>query len=477
MSSAVVPLRPLTAALASLLLVACASVPTERGRQQVGDALAASTGHAVELAAGPDAVGDDALRARLAAPLTEGDAVAIAWLNSPRTRQTLAGIGLAAADLLDARRPANPGISFGRLNGEPNEYTLGLHVVLTDLLLLPSQRRIAEAQWRATLAETADELLAQATDVRRLYWDYAAAEQISTMRAAVAEAAGLSAEMAARMHAAGNVSALQLAREEAQAVMAQHDAARARSARLAARLALAEALGLAGRTNRWSVAGQLPLPPAVTLELDPLLEAAGTRRLDLASAQALLEAETSQRQRVRRTRWIGEVELEVEHEREGDERRTGPAVSLELPLFQQGQARLARAEAGHDAAMQEVEAIRLAIEAEVRTLVERLATQQQIATSYRESLLPRFGAMVEREQERYNYMLVGVFEVLEARRSEFDAWQAYYEAIRDWWITRAELERATGTAIPVEAAGHAPAAVEVVAPPVDPEAEPHHGHH
>ena len=41
-------------------------------------------------------------------------------------------------------------------------------------------------------------------------------------------------------------------------------------------------------------------------------------------------------------------------------------------------------------------------------------------------------------------MLLGVFQLLQARRDQIEAYQAYLDTVRDYWITRAELERASG---------------------------------
>lgn len=41
-------------------------------------------------------------------------------------------------------------------------------------------------------------------------------------------------------------------------------------------------------------------------------------------------------------------------------------------------------------------------------------------------------------------MLVGAFEVFSARREHMEVERSLIEATRDYWITRAELERAVG---------------------------------
>jgi cobalt-zinc-cadmium efflux system outer membrane protein len=47
-------------------------------------------------------------------------------------------------------------------------------------------------------------------------------------------------------------------------------------------------------------------------------------------------------------------------------------------------------------------------------------------------------------QEQYNAMLLGVYQLLQAKQGEIEAYRAYIEAVRDYWIARADLERAIG---------------------------------
>jgi outer membrane protein, heavy metal efflux system len=465
--------------LTPLLLAACASVPTERGRSAVVDQLATRSGTAVELARpGPGEL-DDALRARLAQPLSADDAVEIAWQNSPRSKAALARLGLASADLFDSRRPRNPELSLGRIgSGDHRETAVGLHLVITDLLTLPARRRIGQAQWQIAVADTVDALLEEATEVRGAYYTYLAAEQIAAMRAAVAEAAELSAEMARRFHAAGNISALQLAREEANESATRNQAAQARVGRLAARMALAERLGLAGRSNRWQVPDQLPLPADASFSADELLHLARAQRPALPASPPALDLGGREATLARRTGWLGDVGLEFEREREGGESRRGAGIELELPIFSQGQGRVARAEAGRELALQQGELIELGIERDVRTGIARLTTQREIIDAYRTALIPQRQSIVARELERYNFMLIGVFELLDAKRQEFDTYQDYLEAIRDYWIAHSELERAIGGRLPRSGELElTPRAEDIVAPPSPEGAHDHHHHH
>jgi outer membrane protein, heavy metal efflux system len=82
--------------------------------------------------------------------------------------------------------------------------------------------------------------------------------------------------------------------------------------------------------------------------------------------------------------------------------------------------------------------------------LDQLASAREIAEAYRTAILPQRDLIVSSTQEEHNFMLVGVFELLQARRSQFEAYQAYVEAVRDYWIARTDLRRSVGGALPGE---------------------------
>ncbi len=428
-------------AVLGLALNACASLPADHGRGDLQGL--APPGQPALTAAG--ITEPDWLARRITGPLSVDDAVEIAWRESPRIRTVLAELGLAGADLFESGRLRNPRLSAGRVG---DETTIGLSLVISDLLTLPARGRIGRARWRAALADTAQALIDEAAAVRADYYHYIGADQVAQMRAAIAEAADTSAELARRFRTAGNISALQLAREEAAATVARTQAARARAERSATRMALAERLGLAGRTNRWRTMQHLPLPPADEPAVDELLTLARQQRHDLASARAALEAGEHELALTRGTRLLGEIEFGFEREHEEGERRSGPHLSLQLPLFQQGQASVARAQSRNELAHERVALLDLTLERQVRSGHARLISQREIIDAYRSALIPQRQTIVAGEQQRYNFMLIGAFELIAAKQQEYDTYQGYLEAIRDYWLARNELARSIGGPLP-----------------------------
>nr|MDP9121048.1 TolC family protein [Acidobacteriota bacterium] len=97
------------------------------------------------------------------------------------------------------------------------------------------------------------------------------------------------------------------------------------------------------------------------------------------------------------------------------------------------------------------------VQSEVRQAWGRLAAARLEAELYANSLVPLSRRVVELTQTRYNAMLTGVFQLLDARRDEVRTEREGINALRDYWLARTDLERAvaggrlpTGPAAPEE---------------------------
>ncbi|HEX6837658.1 MAG TPA: TolC family protein, partial [Polyangia bacterium] len=72
---------------------------------------------------------------------------------------------------------------------------------------------------------------------------------------------------------------------------------------------------------------------------------------------------------------------------------------------------------------------------------------------YQKTLVPLRERIVTLSQEQYNAMLLGVYQLLQAKQNELQTYREYIEAVRDYWIARADLERAVGTRLTVRGEG------------------------
>jgi cobalt-zinc-cadmium efflux system outer membrane protein len=76
-------------------------------------------------------------------------------------------------------------------------------------------------------------------------------------------------------------------------------------------------------------------------------------------------------------------------------------------------------------------------------------------------------------------MLLGVFELLEAKQNEIDAGHEYVAALTDYWTARADLERAVGGRLSIAAATQPstqPATMSATSQPAPADDHSHHHH-
>jgi cobalt-zinc-cadmium efflux system outer membrane protein len=454
-----VPLGRTILLAVALALAGCANLPDDRGLSDVRELLTArdaalgTQSKSLHSGAAPEL--ERQVETLLHEPLTPERAVGVALLRHPDVRLQYARLGLAQADWLEASRLSNPVLSLSVLEsnapGEGSRLGFGLVQNFGDLLFLRQRGHAADAQLAHERAAVAAALQRLAADVTARYYDWVGAAQLAQMRALLATAAEASAELARRFHAAGNLDALGLAREEAAAQQAHLDAEAANAASEAARIALNAAMGLAP-FELWSAEPKLALPVTDETALPELVALGQRQRLDLQATQREIEALQSAAALAQRLRWLPFVEVGVEGERETDGTRLfGPTLSLSLPLFGQSRSGALRAQALLERSQAQRAMLSSAAANDIAAAYARLLAARARSERYRVGLIPQREAIVARTQELQNYMIVGQFELLLAKQQEYAAYEGYLEALRDYWLARVDLSRAVGGALPSDA--------------------------
>ncbi|HEX8617997.1 MAG TPA: TolC family protein [Thermoanaerobaculia bacterium] len=428
----------------AMTLASCASVPRNAGADAVQQAIAQRGGLAIEWNAQPAGTDDERVATMLQDELTADEAVAIAMLNSPRLQVELAELGIARADLVEASTIANPLFEFElRLPGDPyRPYELLVAQTLVDLIQLPRRRAIGRSAFDAAQMRVSSQVLRFAGDVRTAYYDYLAATQHVALSRTSAEAAQAAAEVAIKQHRAETITDLDLENEQALYEQAKLDLARAEQRVVLSREALVRAIGLRGESAQLRVPAAFPALPPSELEQQQLEQLAATQRLDLEIARRELEL-ARQTVPLSRLAALGEITVDVHYEREPDGARTaGPGIELPIPIFNSGRAARTRAEARYLQARHAVHALENETASQLRAARATLAEARARVEYYRDVVVPRRTRIVELTKLEHNAMLVGVFQLLQARQNEMQARRDFIEAQREYWTARTDLDRA-----------------------------------
>jgi len=428
------------------LLSGCASGPPHRGADGVTSLMAARG-----LPQLTWAQGDAARLPAPTGPVSRADALKLAFTNNAEVRELYARLGIASADVVEASRLPNPRLGYIDLNPEGgglSQITRSVSLDFTNALLLPSRTRLARVEFQRSQELVGDALLSLSTRVEQAWFEAVGARQIAELRELAATAGDASSGMAQRLFDAGNLSPKALALENASAAEQRVAVARAKADATRTREALASLMGLSTR-DPWEVPTRLPALKEGALDEAALLKLAETQRLDLSAARRKADNDLDFAGVTRRWRWFGDLEAGYERENDTDgSRLRGPSLSLRLPLFNQNQSGVMRADAQAEMAQARLSELELRVKNEVARGLDQLASAREVAEAYRTAVLPQREQLVTSTQEEHNFMLVGVFELLQARRSQLDASQSYVEAVRDYWIARSTLRRSVGGALP-----------------------------
>jgi len=434
------------------VLAGCTTVPRDAGFTEVGAQIAERTGGKRVVwnqASHDDASVDAHLRSLLADELTVDEAVQVALLNNANLQAIYEELGIAQAELVQAGLLNNPVFEFDprwpTKSGFRFSYEFSVVQDFLDVLLRPLRKKVAEAQFQATRLRVASAVLETAAEVKVAFYRLQAAEQMAEMRRTVALATEASAEAAARMHEAGNISDFDLVNQQALHEQAKVELSRAETEAIEAREELNALMGTWGRHTAWSIAPRLPDLPSDEVEPVGLESLAVTQRLDLLAAWQQVQALARQLKLTGYSRMPFSLGVHSESEPDpGGPVTIGPHLEGQVPLFDQGQARVAAARALLRQSQQRYAALAVEIRSQVRRFRARMLAGRQQAEYYRRVVLPLRHRGVEEAQKQYNAMQIGVIQLLQAKQAEIDSGRDYLEALRDYWVARAELERAVG---------------------------------
>jgi len=385
-----------------------------------------------------------AVKELLASPLSLDNAVQVALLNNPGLQATYAELGIADADLVQAGRLTNPHFAYLRTRqGDERKIEWALTFPIIDLLTMPLRTRIESDRFEQVKLAVAGQMLSVATGTRKAWIDAVAAEERVRYLEQVKTAAEASSELASRMEEAGNFSRLNRMREQVFLAETVARLARTRQGAVTERERLTRLMGLSGDDVDFRLPERLPDLPADKPEFRDIEARAMTERLDVQAAMRDTERLAGSLGLTRATRFINVLELGPAATKEDPEPwKRGFEVSLQLPIFDWGGARVAKAEAIYMQAVHRVAETAVNARSEVREAYSAYHSAYDAAERYRDEIVPLRRKIAEENMLRYNGMLIGVFELLADAREQVGAVIAYIEALRDFWLSESDLQAA-----------------------------------
>ncbi len=417
--------------------------------------------------------------------LTADEAAQVALLHNPELQAALYEIGAARADLVQSGLLSNPTLGLAlRLPsaGGLSNIDFDLAQNIADLWQIPARKRMAARDLDQTILRIARQASAVAAQAKEAFYRASGAARRLAIARENREIGRTIVELTEFRRRAGAGNRLDVNLARGVLLDAELATKRARLAAGSARRALATVLGLAEDAAAVRLTEPLPTPPAHTLQTETLIRLAWAERLD---ARALRQSVDSARQRlvleVRRVIPTFEFGLALERDArrrvpgrdlladtarssigagrlsapdiqprserkraKGQDVIIGPMVSLELPIFDQNQAQIAKARYELERRLRLLEGLERTIRQEVREAVDQARTAWEVARFYRDEVVPQASRSLELSRESYRAGQSSILSVLDAERSYLAARDRFAEAMQQAAAAGPLLERAVG---------------------------------
>ncbi len=435
----------------ALMLPACASFSPDGGMSVPADIAAQHLRKDVvvirndEDAEAARAKVDDLLKRALNADA----AVQVALFNNRGLQAAYNELGIAEAQRVQQSLPPNPSISISRLTGAAEiEIERKIAANILGLLTLPARTEIATERFNRAQLAAALETLRVASETRKAFYRAVAARQTASLLEQASAASSTTAELAKRMGTSGAMNKLDQSRQQLLHTELTTELARARQRAASERERLVRALGLSGKDLAFKLPARLPSLPNRPPAMKTVEEAALESRVDLKIARSELDSLARSYGLTKATRFINVLEGDFIDKRK-EERATGEhshdsgfELTLQVPLFDFGEARLREAEQTYMQSVNRLAQKAVNARSEAREAYRNYRTSYDVAARYQRSVLPLRHAISEELMLRYGAMQVDVFALLTEARQRIAANASAVEALRDFWLASADLQAA-----------------------------------
>ena len=381
-------------------------------------------------------------------PLSEDAAVKIAFLNSPLTKAQVSSLGISEADMREAGILYNPTVRFSSRKsneeGAKQNNEIEIKQDVLDVLFWPLRKKASGARFKASQYEAAHRITDFVKEVRLSYLEWLAAGHKQSLAQDYFKAQEAALEIANRQKEAGNINALQIDAAQAVFQKAKIEWLKTQQEMEILKQRLRTMLGLKIDQFFMEETVRIPDLPKENLILAELEKSVLNNRLDLLMKRQEIKA-LEQSSNLASLGFFPEVDVGYDQEREASGNKLkGVVVEGQVPLFNRKQAQQAGIKASIETAQHQLDAMEQQALLEVRVAYQNLMTSRQIVEAYKESM-PLYQQMVKETLYKYNFMLTDVFRVLEAKQAELETQKEYVDALKGYWVSRAELEYALGS--------------------------------
>lgn len=413
--------------------------------------------------------------------LSAHDAIQIALLNNPQLQAATYRLGISRADFVQSGLFSNPTMSFSLRwpdGGGLTNLQAGMAQNIAELWQIPHRKQATKHELDRTILEVAREASVLAQDARVAYWRAVRADRERDLATENLTLAQKLVDVAISRRDAGAGSDVDVNLARSQHTSAELKRRKATLAAVEARAGLAKLLGVTTSPNELTLADELIEPTVWTVSAEQIVSTARVNRLDLQAAQMTVAA-ASARVEFEKSRFLRSLELGLSAERSARGSRggrdflaetafaslqsgqvtppslepredqstewvIGPELGVELPIFDQNQAQITRAQYVKQQALKLLDALARELAQDAHVALERARTAADNALFYTETVLPLREQGLTLAHGAYTAGRTTLLSVQEAQRLLLEARSGRIETLTDYALAIVELERVAG---------------------------------
>ncbi len=120
----------------------------------------------------------------------------------------------------------------------------------------------------------------------------------------------------------------------------------------------------------------------------------------------------------------------------------GYTITLEVPIFDSGSARVKKSAAIYAQAVDRFTQAAIEARSQIRLAYANYRAAFELAKQQRDEVLPLRKAIVQENLLRYNASQISIFELLSGARDQAAGFDGYIQRVRDFWIAKSQLDAA-----------------------------------
>ncbi len=376
-------------------------------------------------------------------------AVQFALVNNPDLFAYYENLEIAYAGLIEAGLRHNPVVSastrYPSEEGKKINKTYDIALSFLDYFLIPLRKRAALADLHVIEAEVAQKMIDLVEDVEIKWLEATITELKFAKEMELVELKEIAAQLIGLQYKEGNVSALKAREREIKFELALERLNSKKAEREVAREKLNRSLGLFGNETCFTLNKNLdsihdaPLPGIALME-----RAAIENRPDLEVLRREIDA-IAQDAQLKEWWTYSNIKVGISTEKESEGYTVaGPAIELEVPVFNYGQGQRAKFDAMLAQAQKRLLARAIEASSEVREFAKTADIHRSQLQMFENEILPNFATQIDSAIAHYNVMTLGVFALFDLKEEQIEAQLEQLDAIMHYEKSITELLHAVG---------------------------------